>query len=444
MKKILIAGGKFTDIPTIKAAKRLGFFVITSGNNKDDLGHSYADKTILCDYSDKEAMLDIAKKEKICALFSACDDFSALTCSFISEHLNIGNFDSFETTKTIHHKDLWREFLQKNNLVTPKAKGFSNIESALHEIPRIFKDSKVIIKPVDFATGKGISQIQISKNTDITPNIKQAMNASRSGHIVVEEFLEGSNHGFSTLIKDQKVIFYFYDNELHDYNPFAVSGTTTSNIFSSEIIQNIVHQIEKIARTLHLKDGIFHTQIILTNTAQGKKPFIIEVCRRAGGDLYSEFIAKSCGIDYMRLAISLHNNLQIHAIYANEQTKILESIPQYDSNIKFIINNNYNINKQMMKNYINTADCEINFPILNLKPTMRICLMTHKQGIYNGIRHSSLVKSLITDQVIWAKRGEKIDDNTRYKAGIVFLKCQDYTQIQEVLYDLRDSIQIYE
>ena len=57
MKKLLIAGGKFADIPTIKSAKILGYYVITSGNNPNDLGHSFADEVVLCDYSDMDSML---------------------------------------------------------------------------------------------------------------------------------------------------------------------------------------------------------------------------------------------------------------------------------------------------------------------------------------------------------------------------------------------------
>ncbi|RDU70249.1 ATP-grasp domain-containing protein [Helicobacter aurati] len=447
LRKILIAGGKFTDIPTIKAAKRLGFFVITSGNNPHDLGHLYSDKTILCDYSDKEAMLDIAKQEQVYALFPACDDFSALTCSFISEHLHIGKFDSFETAKTIHHKNLWREFLQKNNLTTPKAQGFADKESALYHIPRIFQNCKIIIKPTDFATGKGISSVTLSKNTDISENIQQAMECSRNKQIIVEEFLEGSNHGFTVLLKQQKVIFYFYDNEFHDYNPFAVSGTTTSDTFSSPLIQEIVEQIEEIARILHLQDGIFHTQIILTTTPRGeKKPFIIEACRRAGGDLYSEFIAKSCRIDYMQIAIALHNNLQLHNIYANEPTKISESsILSQDSRPQYIFKNDMLINRLIIGDHLVNTKNKTYFPTLHFQePLARMCLMTHKNGFYNGIKHSALIESSIVDSLVWGKIGEKIQDTTRYKAGIVFLKFQNKLQMQQALQSLQNSIQVIE
>jgi len=35
-KKLLIAGGGYADIPLILSAKKLGFYVITSGNRPDE------------------------------------------------------------------------------------------------------------------------------------------------------------------------------------------------------------------------------------------------------------------------------------------------------------------------------------------------------------------------------------------------------------------------
>lgn len=43
MKKLLILNGSFSEITLIQAAKKLGYYVITSGNNPQLIGHQYAD-----------------------------------------------------------------------------------------------------------------------------------------------------------------------------------------------------------------------------------------------------------------------------------------------------------------------------------------------------------------------------------------------------------------
>ncbi|MBR6310745.1 MAG: carboxylate--amine ligase, partial [Paludibacteraceae bacterium] len=52
-KKLLLLGGSHAEIPLIQAAHELGWYVITTGNNRDGLGHPYADKTVFADFSDK-------------------------------------------------------------------------------------------------------------------------------------------------------------------------------------------------------------------------------------------------------------------------------------------------------------------------------------------------------------------------------------------------------
>ncbi len=399
MKKLLIVGGKFSDIPTIKSARMLGYYVITSGNNPSDLGHNFSDETILCDYSDKDAILELSKDLKIDAIMSSCDDVSLLTCSYISDYLGIGNFDNFEISKTIHYKDLWREFLYKNSLNSPKAKGFSNVDDAISNIPRIFKDSKIIIKPVDFATGKGVNVSFANK--PLYDIVSVAMQNSKSGRIIVEEFIDGSNHGFSTILQDQKVVFYFYDDEQHDFNPFSVSGTTTSQCFTSEVVEDIINQIETIARILNLKNGVFHTQIILhTNKAGNKVPYIVEACRRMGGDLYSEFVSQVCNIDYPSLCIQAHQSF-IQYIFQARADKVL------DINIKIDTPKIYQgglIKYNIKKKYF-----------------ARQCIMSRRKGMIKSI-DLSLLENALTDSLVWAKQNDSIDDILKYKAGIVFLE----------------------
>ena len=50
-KKVLIPNGNYTDIRLIKAFKKMGFYVITSGNAPELEGHKYADEYVPHDYS---------------------------------------------------------------------------------------------------------------------------------------------------------------------------------------------------------------------------------------------------------------------------------------------------------------------------------------------------------------------------------------------------------
>ena len=76
-KKLLIAGGGYADIPLINAAKDLGYYVITSGNRPDELGHKESDEYRYADFSEPETMLELAKALKIDAI---CPCYHGRTC----------------------------------------------------------------------------------------------------------------------------------------------------------------------------------------------------------------------------------------------------------------------------------------------------------------------------------------------------------------------------
>ena len=65
-KKILIPGGKYSDLALVNAAHRLGLYVITAGTHADAPAHKFADEYCCVDYSDKEAMLQLTRRSTIC------------------------------------------------------------------------------------------------------------------------------------------------------------------------------------------------------------------------------------------------------------------------------------------------------------------------------------------------------------------------------------------
>ena len=84
-KKLLILNGSHSEIPLIKSAKSLGFYVITTGNYPKLIGHQYSDEYWFADYSDKGAVLDIAKKLNVDAVCSCANDFGIITASYVSK-----------------------------------------------------------------------------------------------------------------------------------------------------------------------------------------------------------------------------------------------------------------------------------------------------------------------------------------------------------------------
>lgn len=65
MKKVLLLGGSYFQIPSVTTAKRLGYYTITCDYLPDNPGHKYADEYYNVSTTDKEAVLNLAKKLKV-------------------------------------------------------------------------------------------------------------------------------------------------------------------------------------------------------------------------------------------------------------------------------------------------------------------------------------------------------------------------------------------
>ena len=391
--KLLLLGGSHAEIPLIKAAQELGWFVITTGNNRDGLGHPYADKTVFADFSNKEAMFELAKAEGVSAVCSGCNDFALLSTVYVCEQLGLPGHDSYATSLEIHHKDRYRALATRLGIPTPQAKVVHNEQEFENAIAAL--TFPIIVKPVDLTGGKGIHRA--TNIEEARAAYKDATSRTRQDHIVVEEFIEGTNHGFSAMLVKGKVAFAFADNEQYFINKYLVSGANTPSTTPDTGLAKLRDYSERIARELNLVDGILHIQYIEKNDGT---PFIIEICRRPPGDLYIKFVKYATGIDYPKFIVMAETGADISSI----------------------------------------ADA----------PTqgfwLRHCVMAG-----NNIENNSVVRDVtfapeiqgnIVEKFLWYKPGEVVTDKLIYKAGIVFFHFDTLSEMQDKTKRMTELVKI--
>lgn len=302
-KRVLVPNGNYTDIRLINAFKKMGFYVITSGNAPELEGHKYADEYVAHDYSDHVGMLQLAKKLNIDYISACSNDFGVTTAAYIAENLGLPGHDTFESARIIAEKDLFKKFALENHLQVIPSNWFDDIDSAVSFASS--SEYPLIVKPSDLGGGKGVTRVNDFAAAKAA--IEVAFAASRRKHIVIEPFVEGQQGSITTFLIHQKVVSWVTFNEFDSYyNPFLVGYTTSPAEGMPEIGEALIGQIEKIASLLHLVDGIFHVQYRIKDG----KPLIMECMRRCLGNHslktasmlagleWEEWIAKAyCGFD---------------------------------------------------------------------------------------------------------------------------------------------------
>ena len=401
-KKMLLLGGGHAEIPLIQAAQNLGWYVITTGNAREGLGHPYADKNVFADFSDKDAMLELAKSEGVQAVCSGCNDFALLSTVYVCEKLGLPGHDSYATSLEIHHKDKYRALATRLGIPTPRAitvtvagtngtgDNDADFESAIAQLT-----FPIIVKPVDLTGGKGIHRA--ANANEAREAYKDACSRTRQDHIVVEEFVQGSNHGFSAMLVKGKVAFAFSDNEQYYINKYMVSGANSPSTSSDKTLAMLREYSERIAQELHLVDGILHIQYI--ERADGI-PIIIEICRRPPGDLYIKFVKYATGIDYPKFIVLAETGEDISSI---------ADVPTHGF-------------------------------------WLRHCIMAGPEiengSIVRDVTSASKIQGNIVEKFLWYKPGEVITDKLTYKAGIVFFRFDTLAEMQDKTARMTDLAKI--
>ena len=313
-KKILIPGGKLSDWALVNAAHKLGMYVITSGTDTKAPAHQFADKYVPADYSDKEAMLKLAKDENIDYMCTCANDFGMLSTAYVCEQLGLPGHDSYETTWILHHKDTFKPIAKKLGIHSPVSEVFDDRGQAIEFLRNA--DRKMIVKPADNVASHGVSVPET--RADIEKSVDFALQNSKNQKIIVEPFIEGFFVPVSSMIINQQVQAFFteayfrYPEGVKEAEEFPINyrsnGYQIPSPYADEFSPAIIEDFNKIARELNLVDGKFHCELLITPEHEA---WIFDVHRRMSGFFtpwsrwdvseeikWEEWIVKAeCGMD---------------------------------------------------------------------------------------------------------------------------------------------------
>ncbi len=302
-KRLLFLGGADIQIPAIQKAVEMGHYVITIDYLPENPGHKYSHEYYNISTTDKEKVLELAKKIKIHGISAYASDPAALTAAYVSEHLGLpGN--SYQSIQTISDKINFRKIQQKVNAPCPRIIESSEYSFILNELGK-FKHG-AIIKPADTSGSKGIFRIHKGESeNEIREKIEKALFYSRTKRVVLEEYLKRKGFVMSGdfMVEKGKIIFYcFGDVHFNDaitgLVPRSISLPTT--LRDESFFVKIIADLQKIIDELKITTGVFNCDVIQD---EEYRPIILDIGARNGGNLFNDIISIHTGIDLIGLTL---------------------------------------------------------------------------------------------------------------------------------------------
>mgnify|MGYP004608488179 FL=1 len=301
MKRVLILNGSFCEEPIIKKAKEMEYYVITTGNAPDLEGHQFANEYIPCDYSNKEAVLQLVKDNNIEGIISCANDFGVLTAAWVCEQMGWKGHDTYENAVLMHHKDKFKQYCKEHNIPSPISTVFTDKSVAVNFCETA--EYPIIIKANDLTGGKGINRANNFEEARIA--LDTAFEMSRDKHIVVEPFIEGTQHTFATFVIDKKVVASTSCNCYSPINPYLIQSETFPADSIDRHREELIQIVENMCQDLNLANGIFALQYMMKDD----RVYIIEMMRRPFGNDFLTLCSLTTGFDMVEGHIRSQLNL---------------------------------------------------------------------------------------------------------------------------------------
>ena len=394
MKKILLLGGSAQQIVAIETAKRLGYYTVLCDYLPDNPGQYHADKFYLVSTTDKEAVLEVAKSEKVDGVLAYASDPAAPTAAYVAEKLGLpGN--PYDSVEILCNKDRFRKFLAENGFCTPKAKGYDDPRSALNDIEKNFFNMPVIIKPVDSSGSKGATVLHSCENSEKA--LEFAFSFSRCKRVVVEEFIEKKHPylvGGDIFVQDGRVVIWGLMNCHRDQNvnPLVPVGKSFPPELEDEDLERAKSVLQNMVDRLHIGFGAMNIELVVDGKGD---VFLIDVGPRSGGNMIPDLLGYIFGIDVVEMTV---------------QTAMGEM-----------------------------PNMTVNEPVLYYATHN---LHASRNGIFNKIRYSEQIRHYIVRECLYKKPGDHVEyfDNVAKALGIVFFKFDNAENMAKILGNINKHI----
>ena len=298
-KRILFLGGAASQIPPIKYAKDQGHYVITCDYLPKNPGHKYADEYYNVSTTDKEAVLALARELNIDGIVAYASDPAAPTQAYVGNKLGLPS-NPYESVLILTRKDLFRDFLKKNDFYVPKSASFYSFSEAKKWLNEL--KMPAIIKPIDSAGSKGIRKIETMDVFQAA--FEYALEFSKEKKITVEEFLvrDGYQIGGDGFVVNGQLVFWGMTNTHFDSscNPLVPTGGSLPSVFSKNMLDDVRAEVQRLLTLLNMKMGALNFEFQYDKYGNF---MILEVAARNGGNRLPEFIAHAMQVNMVRYTV---------------------------------------------------------------------------------------------------------------------------------------------
>lgn len=286
-KKLMILGAGPSQLPAIKKAVELGFYVITVDYFPGNLGHRYSHQYVNCSTVNQEGILKVARELNIDGIMTFASDVSTPTVSYVAEHLGVPGGPAL-VAETMSNKAKFRMFQQDQGLDSPGFVVGQCLKNIQDEIEAL--SPPLMFKPVDTSGSRGISSVGDKNYNTLSMAFDHAQSFSRSKLVCVEEFVPGTDVSGDGFLVDGQLFAVITRKYKRGFVPIGHSVPTN---ISEEKQARVLAEVSATCRKLGYTDGPLDFDVRVSS----ERTVILEMSPRLGGNGIPMLITRATDVD---------------------------------------------------------------------------------------------------------------------------------------------------
>jgi len=280
-KRILILGAGLLQGPALRIAGELGLETAAVDADPTACCAPLADRFEKIDLKDREGIEKLARSIMenggLAGVMTAGTDFSA-SVAWVAEKLGLPGI-SFDAALDASDKERMRKRFKEAGVPSPE---FIVMDKKSGEALALPFSWPVVVKPVDNMGARGCRRVD--SQAELKTAVAEAMAFSRSGRVIVEEYMEGPEFSVDALVyRGEITICGFADRHIFFPPYFIEMGHTMPSSIDPAVMRPLVEAFNKGVKALGITNGAAKGDVKLTS----RGPMIGEIAARLSGGYMS-------------------------------------------------------------------------------------------------------------------------------------------------------------
>ncbi len=298
MKRLLIIGASILQLPAIKKAKELGYYVGVADYNSSAIGIPYADEYFNVSTIDEQGVYEAAKAFGADGIMTLATDMPMRSVAYACQRLGLIGI-AYDTAVKATDKAAMIQAFEAAGVEHPWYRTVSSPAEALDLAHRI--SYPCITKPTDSSGSRGI--VLAHSPEELITAVAYSAENGRGGDVIVEEYMQGPEVSVEVIVYQGETHILQITDKLTTGAPrFVEMGHSQPSRLDAATIEGIRDLTRRAVQAIGIQNGPAHVEMMITE--QGPK--MVELGARMGGDcITTHLVPLSTGVDMIKATIDI-------------------------------------------------------------------------------------------------------------------------------------------